>query len=98
MGYLEIIVKIIISHCVGDYLFQTDYLALNKGKNWYLLFIHCVLYCVPFYYFWGYDYRLFILFATHFIIDTLKARYNKVNLVTDQVLHYIVAFIVYFLI
>lgn len=35
---------LVICHIVGDYFLQTDYMATNKGKDWYLLFVHCVCY------------------------------------------------------
>lgn len=85
------IVKIIMCHAIGDYLFQSSYLADNKGKNWYLLIIHCILYCVPFAFCFGIDARLIILFGAHVIIDALKARYKKIDLLQDQILHYAIA-------
>lgn len=84
-------VKIILCHAVGDYLFQTDYMAAMKGKDWYVLFIHCVCYCVPFAFTFGIDWRLAVMLATHIVTDALKARYNKISLATDQAIHYAVA-------
>ena len=84
-------VKIILCHAVGDYLFQTDYMAAMKGKDWYVLFIHCVCYCVPFAFTCGIDWRLAVMLATHIVTDALKARYKKISLATDQAIHYAVA-------
>ena len=70
------VVKMGMCHLLGDYFFQSEYIADTKGKNWYHLFIHCVLYSFP--------------FVSHFIIDSLKARYNKITYGQDQCLHYIV--------
>lgn len=83
--------KIILCHAVGDYLFQTDYMAAMKGKDWYVLFIHCVCYCVPFAFTFGIDWRLAWMFAVHIVTDALKARYCKISLLTDQFIHYAVA-------
>jgi hypothetical protein len=93
---MEILLKIVFCHLVGDYVFQSDFIATTKGKNWYHLFVHCVLYCLPFYIAFGINWQLLFIFVTHLIIDPLKARYNKINYVTDQVLHYLCA-LVYFI-
>ena len=42
------VVKMGMCHLLGDYFFQSEYIADTKGKNWYHLFIHCVLYSFPF--------------------------------------------------
>jgi hypothetical protein len=93
---VEILLKIVFCHLVGDYVFQSDFIATTKGKNWYHLFVNCVLYCLPFYIAFGINWQLLFIFVTHLIIDPLKARYNKINYVTDQVLHYLCA-LVYFI-
>lgn len=92
----ETILIIILCHLVGDYVLQVDFIAKTKGTNWYHLFVHCALYVLPFYIVFGLTWQLGFLFVAHMIIDPLKARYNKINYVTDQILHYVVA-LVYFL-
>jgi hypothetical protein len=87
------ILELIFCHLLGDYVLQIDFISKSKGKNWYHLFVHCVLYCLPFYYLYRITWQLPVIFITHVIIDALKARYNKINYVTDQVLHYIVMLI-----
>ena len=84
------ILELIFCHLIGDYILQSDYIARTKGDNWYHLLVHCVLYCVPFYVVFGLTCQLPIVFATHVLIDALKARYKKINYTTDQILHYIV--------
>lgn len=44
---LHTIVLIVLCHLIGDYVLQCDFIAQTKGKNWYHLFVHCALYCVP---------------------------------------------------
>lgn len=88
-------VKIIFCHLLGDYPLQQDFIAQSKGSNWYHLFVHCALYCVPFAVVYGIDIKLLALCATHFIIDALKARYKVIGYVTDQSLHYVIAIILY---
>ena len=31
-------------HCIGDYPLQGDFIAVNKGKNRYVLCVHCAIY------------------------------------------------------
>ena len=85
---IELFIKIILCHLVGDYVLQCDFIAQTKGKNWYHLFVHC----------FGVNWQLAVLFATHIIIDPLKARWNKITYTQDQVLHYISAFILYLIV
>lgn len=87
----------IFCHVVGDYILQQDFIAKTKGENWYHLFIHCVLYVVPFRVIFGIDWRLAVLFVTHFIVDAMKARYKMVDYFTDQIIHYETAFVLYLL-
>lgn len=91
-------VKIIFCHLLGDYPLQQDLIAKTKGSNWYHLFVHCALYCVPFAVAFGIDIKLLILFATHIVIDAMKARYEIISYTADQTLHYIIAFSLYLII
>lgn len=83
-------------HLIGDYVLQSDFIAKTKGSNWYHLIVHYLLYCLPFYILFGLDYRFYILLLSHIIIDTLKARYNKINYIADQTLHYLMLLIYLF--
>ena len=89
------LITIIFCHLVGDYPLQQDFIAKTKGENWYHLFVHCALYCVPFAVVYGIDYKLLALFASHFIIDALKARYEAIGYAFDQFLHYVIVFVLY---
>ena len=93
---IETILKIIMCHLIGDYVLQSDFIAQTKGSNWYHLLVHCFLYVVPFYIVFGFDWRLIVILITHIVIDPLKARWNKINYVTDQILHYVIALIYVF--
>lgn len=90
MGLSKTIILLIFCHLIGDYVLQCDFLAKTKGMNWYHMLVHCVLYTVPFYICFGLDGRLLVLLVTHIWIDSLKARYNKISYVTDQIAHYFV--------
>jgi len=85
-------------HMLGDYPLQGDFLANMKGRNYYLLFVHCVLWtgaiCFGLFVFgllaW---WKVAMLLVGHFIIDRWKARkVDKAYSLTrdlwiDQVLH-----------
>lgn len=81
---------LVICHLIGDYFLQSDFIAKTKGQNWYHLFVHCILYVVPFYIAFGLDLRLVIIFISHVIIDALKARYHAISYLGDQVVHYVI--------
>ena len=105
---MRLIVFLIIAHCVGDYLFQSTYLAVNKGENKYLLFVHGVLYA------FGIILtahifsikisvlQILALFITHIVADHIKASGvsvkvlgDKKALIVDQAVHYLVLFLVF---
>ena len=89
----EIIIWIIIRHCLGDYFFQTEYLALNKGQDNYLLFVHCVTYCTPFILKFGLSWKIYLIFIVHFFTDLSKAKYDYISIKTDQIIHYLIALV-----
>lgn len=93
---IEILLKIIMCHLIGDYVLQSDFIAQTKGSNRYHLVVHCFLYIVPFYIVFGFDWKLIVILITHIVIDPLKARWNKINYITDQILHYLIALIYVF--
>ncbi len=88
---VEKIFLIVLCHAVGDYLFQTDFLAKTKGTNWYHLFLHCMMYAIPFYLVFGWCWQLALVTIVHFPIDALKARWCKTTYWQDQVIHYVLA-------
>ena len=90
------VIHLMLCHLVGDYVLQCDFIAKTKGSNLYHLFVHCALYCLPFVLLYGIDWKIGVLFASHIIIDVLKARFNKISYIIDQILHYIVLFIFLF--
>jgi len=96
MSMSKILITIIFAvmcHLVGDYVLQSEFIAKTKGENWYHLFVHCALYCVPFLLCFGVSWKLATIFGVHIVVDALKARYNKIGYVADQVLHYLALFV-----
>lgn len=87
---IETIVILIMCHIMGDYVLQTRFIAESKGQNWYHLFVHCVLYALPFYICFGFVWQFAIIFTSHMIIDPLKARWGIINYRQDQILHYLI--------
>jgi hypothetical protein len=86
---IEKILLLVACHLLGDFPFQSDWLALNKGKSWEVLLYHCAIYTATFVIFAhvGWPFALF-LFTSHMLIDSLKARWHVVKTVwQDQLLH-----------
>ena len=98
----KMLLFVLMAHMTGDYLFQSDYLAGNKGKDNYILLAHSILYTVGVMivaYIMGIELSLIallILPIVHFPIDYIKARGitpkymgDKKALVFDQLTHYL---------
>ena len=81
------IYTLMLCHFLGDYVFQTLFLAQTKSENWWHMLAHCVVYTTPFVCFFGFNSNIVVLLISHFIIDSAKARYKKINYVLDQLLH-----------
>ena len=95
---LKIIYELTICHSLDDYVLQTDFLSRTKGENYWHLFVHCVLYSLPFTLLFGFEpISAFFLTTTHFIVDILKAKYKKINYIEDQLLHVITIVIYLFI-
>ena len=105
---MRLIIFLIIAHCVGDYLFQNSYLAANKGKDKYLLFVHSTLYVfgvILTAYIFSIEIsvlQILVLFIAHMVTDhikasgvSVKALGDKKALILDQIIHYLVLFLVF---
>lgn len=65
----------LILHLVGDYVTQSDWMANNKRSNSVAALCHVGLYSLPFI-FIGSPKAVFVIWATHFLIDRFGlARY-----------------------
>ena len=101
------LLKLLFAHNLGDYLFQSNYLALNKGKDNYVLCVHAILYTlatalifkgeISYLGYW-------LILLTHIPVDYIKARgitpklMGDTNaLVLDQVIHYLVLVVALFI-
>ncbi|GCE12253.1 DUF3307 domain-containing protein [Tengunoibacter tsumagoiensis] len=81
-------------HFIGDFAFQSSWMSAEKGKSWEVNFYHCATYTAVFIIFAHTSLlATSILLSTHFIIDTLKARYRIIGPIwLDQLLHILVIF------
>lgn len=64
--------EMLLGHLVGDYIFQTDFLAQNKTTRSWVCLVHCLLYtfavavfCYAWFPLWGYAF----VCGVHFPID-----------------------------
>jgi hypothetical protein len=101
-----LIIWIILGHYILDYPLQGDFLASTKGKYFYSLLAHSLIYAAGmssiFYYLVSHNNILIIfsiLLITHYVIDYIKSHAkNKDKALTlylyiDQALHLIINFI-----
>lgn len=94
------LLKILFAHSLGDYFLQTDYLAMNKGKDNYILCIHSVLYTFGVSLIFGNEISqlwYWLILLTHILVDYIKARGitpkamgDKNALILDQGIHYLI--------
>ena len=90
---------VLMAHMTGDYLFQSDYLAINKGKDNYLLCIHAILYTFGVSLIFGNEISqlwYWLILLIHVLVDYIKARGitpkiigDKNALILDQVIHFL---------
>lgn len=98
---MNLLLTTIMAHMFGDYFLQTDYLAGNKGKDNYILLVHCILYGLGVYsvcLLFGNKLStidVLIVVGLHIPMDYIKARGitpnlmgNKWSLILDQIVHY----------
>lgn len=103
---MENILWLVLGHFVCDYPLQGDFLAQTKGKYWYSLLVHSIIYglgialilkSLGVFAIW----KAIVLVASHIIIDYKKATAKnkdlalKTYLYIDQALHLAINFILY---
>ena len=76
-------------HFVGDFAFQSTWMSIEKGNSWEVNFYHCATYTAVFVLFAHPSLSaIVILLGSHFVIDSLKARYKVIGPIwVDQLLH-----------
>ena len=102
----ENILWLILAHYILDYPLQGDFLAQTKGKYWYSLFVHCIIYSLGMalvFKFIGVFamWKVLVLLLSHILIDYKKAtaKNNDLALTTylyiDQCFHIAINLILY---
>jgi len=76
-------------HFIGDFAFQSTWMSVEKGKSWEVNFYHCATYTATFVLFAHPSFNaVLVLLCTHYVFDTLKARYKVIGSIwLDQILH-----------
>ena len=69
---LTIPVSLLIVHFIGDFLLQSDWMALNKSKKWEVLMVHAFVYGMCFAP-WGSQFAV-ITYSAHFFTDAITSR------------------------
>lgn len=64
----------VLAHLVGDYLFQTDWMAKNKKNDWFVCLVHITCYMIPWIigatFWWSIAWwQLLLIGAQHYIQD-----------------------------
>ena len=93
------LLKILFAHSLGDYFLQGEYLAMNKGKDNYLLCIHAILYTFGVSLIFGNEISqlwYWLILLIHIQVDYIKARGitpriigDKNALILDQIIHFL---------
>lgn len=67
---------ILLAHAVGDYLFQTHWMACEKTKRWWPAILHGLAYTAPHLFVTRSPLALLVIGGTHIVIDRYRlARY-----------------------
>lgn len=89
-----VLIWLIAGHLLGDFAFQSDWLAVQKGKSWEVNAYHALVYTAAMFVVAAIGdialpvLVLFIIFLSHFIIDPLKSRWYIIKHIwLDQLLH-----------
>lgn len=88
---------LLAGHFIGDFAFQSEWMASQKGSSWELNAYHAATYTAAMLMasgiggFYLSPAILALFFVSHFLIDPLKARWNIVKHIwLDQSLHFLV--------
>ncbi len=66
----------ILCHLIGDYITQSDWMAMGKTKHFWIASCHALVYSLPFLVFRPSVVAWFVIYASHAFIDRFRlARY-----------------------
>lgn len=63
---------VLLAHLIGDYLFQTQWMADNKTSRWSPAIWHGITYTLPFIIITHSPFALLVICITHIIIDRFR--------------------------
>lgn len=96
---MMILYLMLLAHLLYDFHWQGQFIADNKGKRPFLLFIHAITWtmivCLPLFYYNNFTWLSFwFLFITHFFTDMWKSKQPKTDnnfylIYIDQVIHFL---------
>ena len=69
---MTIPISLLAAHFVGDFVLQSDFVAINKSKSWKVLLFHCLIYSACFLP-WGWKFAV-VTFYLHFVTDWVTSR------------------------
>lgn len=90
------IIFLLFAHHIGDMALQPEWIAMNKGKHWFVLLWHCIIWtgciCIALEYFCSFElWKPIFLIAGHYCIDLWKCKtstkLNEWHLAVDQLFH-----------
>lgn len=83
-------------HFIGDFGFQSKWMAENKGINWEINFYHAATYTAIFIIFAKISFTAaIVLVVSHFLIEPLSCRWRVIKHIwVDQIFHLLVLAIV----
>lgn len=94
---MEQLLWLLAGHFIGDFAFQSDWMATRKGSSWEINAYHAATYSAVMMLVSGIGgfplppVIVALFFISHFLIDPLKARWNVVKHIwVDQFLHFLV--------
>jgi len=99
------IIWLLFAHFIGDIALQSDWQAQNKGRYWYVMLSHCMIWsaciCIALQYLGIFSlWKALFLVAGHAVSDYIKTRQPKTPeywwcIYPDQAWHLIQCVIVY---
>jgi hypothetical protein len=68
---IDIFIRMVLGHLVGDYLLQSKNMAIKKGYSTWICFIHCFIYTLSICLFiWKWNlFIICLIFLSHYPID-----------------------------
>lgn len=97
----ELLIFLIFGHCIGDFALQSEWVAVNKAKEWYIMFSHVMIWTgvLSFILLYFNEFTIskaIFLSIGHIIMDSYKCRQDEWwYIYPDQAWHILQCIIVY---